>query len=278
MPGVGSGPDQHHIDAGGDESRLQRRLEHVSGHARVLADEHAAAARRQHARRGARQAQRKIHRHRRLPDPAAHAVGAEILVQRLRSLQHRTDHADRIPRRSDIVGADDSCALDHRQRRQPQAAVQPLIHALPQNSADEALARHADQQRRPERAEARQFSQQRQVVRQAFAEPKSRIERNGLAGHAGLDAGTPFVRQELASPRPPRHHSADCPASYAAHPACASDTRPTWDCGRDRARPGARSAYTSLTMQAPAATAAAITWVWWCRWKSRYRSWRQCPR
>ena len=72
-------PDQHHVDAGRDEARLQRRLEHIARHARVLADEHAAALRREHARRRARQPQREIHGHRRLADPAAHAVGAEIL-------------------------------------------------------------------------------------------------------------------------------------------------------------------------------------------------------
>src|ERR1700730_9139222 len=73
--------DQHDIDPRGDESRLQGGLEHVSGDACVLADQHASAARSQHSRGGARQAERKIHGHGRLTDTAAHTVGAEIFVQ-----------------------------------------------------------------------------------------------------------------------------------------------------------------------------------------------------
>ena len=76
--GRGQRPDQHDIDAGGDESRLQRRLEHVARQAGVFADEHAAALRRQHARGGTRQPQREIHGHGRLADAAAHAIGAEV--------------------------------------------------------------------------------------------------------------------------------------------------------------------------------------------------------
>src|SRR5882672_2861758 len=76
------GADQHHIDARGNESRLQGRLEHVPGHARVLADEHpSSAAGSQHSRGRARQAQGKIHGHGRLTDSAAHAIGAEISIQ-----------------------------------------------------------------------------------------------------------------------------------------------------------------------------------------------------
>ena len=74
--------DQHDIDAGGGKTCLERRLEHVARNARVFADEHAPADPGQHPRSGARQAQRKIHGHRRFADAAAHAIGAEISVQR----------------------------------------------------------------------------------------------------------------------------------------------------------------------------------------------------
>src|SRR5580698_8519103 len=73
-------PNQHHIDTGRDKTRLQRRFKHVSGDARVLADEHAAATGCQHARRGTGQAQGKIHGHRRRADPTTNPVGTEIVA------------------------------------------------------------------------------------------------------------------------------------------------------------------------------------------------------
>ena len=39
IAGVGSGPDQHHVHAHRDEAGGQRRLEHVAGEPRVLADD-----------------------------------------------------------------------------------------------------------------------------------------------------------------------------------------------------------------------------------------------
>src|SRR5690606_151624 len=51
----------------------------VAGHARVLADDDLAALGRQQARGGAGQPQREVDGHRRITDPAADSVGAEIL-------------------------------------------------------------------------------------------------------------------------------------------------------------------------------------------------------
>ena len=67
-----------HVHARGDETRFERRFEHVAGHARVLADQHPATVGSQHARRGAGQAQREIHSHRVVADPAADAIGTEV--------------------------------------------------------------------------------------------------------------------------------------------------------------------------------------------------------
>src|SRR5690606_15626359 len=71
---------QQHVDAGRDEAGLERRLEHVAGHARVLADQNGAALRRERARGRAREPQRKIHRHWVGTDPAANTVRAEIAL------------------------------------------------------------------------------------------------------------------------------------------------------------------------------------------------------
>ena len=78
-------PDQHDVDAGGDEARLERRLEHVAREARVLADQHRAALGRQHAGRRARQLQREVDGHRVL----AHAPATPSVPKyRRRQLPH----------------------------------------------------------------------------------------------------------------------------------------------------------------------------------------------
>ena len=74
--------EQAHVGTGGDQARLQRRLEHVAGHARVLADQHRrpfAAAAQGHARR-ATQAQHELGGDRPLADLSADAVGAEVFA------------------------------------------------------------------------------------------------------------------------------------------------------------------------------------------------------
>jgi hypothetical protein len=57
--------------------RFERGLEHVAGQARVFADEHRAALRRQHARGGAREVEREIHGHRVVAHLPAYTIGAE---------------------------------------------------------------------------------------------------------------------------------------------------------------------------------------------------------
>src|SRR6202020_2049914 len=69
--GRGQRTDQEDVDAGGDEARFERRFEHVAGDARVLADQHASAARGQNACGCAREPQCEIDRHRRLAAAAA---------------------------------------------------------------------------------------------------------------------------------------------------------------------------------------------------------------
>jgi hypothetical protein len=63
-----------------DEAGFQRGLEHVPGQARVLADEHRSAVRREDARGRAGEAQREFRAHGILPDAPPDAVGAEIVL------------------------------------------------------------------------------------------------------------------------------------------------------------------------------------------------------
>ena len=145
MPGVGSGPIRSTSTPAATKPGLERRLEHVARDARVLADEHAAALGREDARRGARQPQREIHRHRRLADAAPNAVSAEILSQiALPSITAFTMRY-RIERRSHVMGAHDAGALLTANAASPRPAVQPLGHSPSEHPADEALARDADE-------------------------------------------------------------------------------------------------------------------------------------
>ena len=77
---------QQYIDTGRRQPRLQRRLQHITGNAGVLADQHRwpAAARglaRQHLAGGIAQTHHKIRGNRRFAHRAAHAVGAEIFTR-----------------------------------------------------------------------------------------------------------------------------------------------------------------------------------------------------
>ena len=73
------------VDARRRQSRFERRLEQVTRDPRVLADEdrrpraRASRLRRQHAARRPAELQHELRRDRRLADPAADSVGAEVL-------------------------------------------------------------------------------------------------------------------------------------------------------------------------------------------------------
>ena len=79
-------PGQHHVDARRRETRLQCRFQHVTRHARVLADQHrrTVAALRpavrtcQHLAGGVAQPQDEVGRDRRIADLAANTIGSEI--------------------------------------------------------------------------------------------------------------------------------------------------------------------------------------------------------
>ena len=75
--------EQGHVHAHRDEARGQRRLQHVAGEPRVLADHHAMAviAAREVAARREAEPQRDLRGHRRLVGGAADAVGTEQLAR-----------------------------------------------------------------------------------------------------------------------------------------------------------------------------------------------------
>ena len=92
--GCGQGAREIDVDAGGREPGFERRLEKISGNARVLADEHrrriAGLALRfvhQHASRGVAEPEHQLGRNRLLTHAAAHTVGTEIAF-----LRHVTAH------------------------------------------------------------------------------------------------------------------------------------------------------------------------------------------
>ena len=90
---------QLHVNAGGDQAGLERRLEHVVGDAGVLADDHqrlapfapASGQLLQDVAIGIAQAQDEIRRDRAFADPAADPIGAEVFAGHRR----RPDRATR---------------------------------------------------------------------------------------------------------------------------------------------------------------------------------------
>ena len=178
--------DQHDVDAGGDEAGLERGFEHVAGQARVLADEHRAALGREHARRGARQAQREIHGHRMFADPAANAVGAEILTC------HRTPCLPAITaaahaRLASTVAATSWARTIRAPCRTAMAASATLparrsSTARPESVAEHRLARQPDQHRHAQRRASRAGRRAaRGCATSRLAEAETRIDDEPLA-------------------------------------------------------------------------------------------------
>ena len=128
---------QQHVDAGRGEARLERRLDHVAGDARVLADQHRRARARpalQHAADGMAQAQHEVGRDRRLPTvPRMPSVPKYVLLMvssaavwsvGRSAAPARLPDRQRIDRRGDIVHAHDARAALHRQQRRRDAGRQ----------------------------------------------------------------------------------------------------------------------------------------------------------
>ena len=189
MPGRRQRADQHHIDARGDEARFERRLEHVARQPRVLADEHGAALRREHPRRGAREPQREIHRHRVLADVAAHAIGAKVFpAHRSCSvvLSERLAKAlailDRIDRRRHIVCPDDRRAALDGQSRQRHAAREPVARRPTRDDTDHATC--ATRRRAPDRpgpVNARRLRSRSRLCSRRLAEADPGIDADRIA-------------------------------------------------------------------------------------------------
>ena len=217
--------DQAHVDAGGDEARLERGFEHVAGQARVLADECGAAIGREHAGRGAREPQRELDGHGFLADPAAHAIGAEILPGHLllaprrdalaaaratvlasfRYLASRPRSATATLTASTVAAT--SCA---RMIDAPACTANAAATALPTTRSRAGrpvmipmtrLARDADQQRIAQIRERAQVAQQFDVVLVRLAEPDAGIDADRIARDACFPAGVGARKRGIRGPR-----------------------------------------------------------------------------
>ena len=185
MPGRRQRADEHDVHAGGDEARFERGFEHVAGQARVLADEHRAALGREHARRGAREAQREIHGHRVFADAAANAIGAEILTCHRMLLPWLTAAATRTAstRGGHVVGAHDTRSVENRNGGQCDAARQSLVHRAARELRQHGLARQArPTSGTPSASKRREMFEQREVVSRASCRIRTR-DRSRVARH-----------------------------------------------------------------------------------------------
>jgi hypothetical protein len=144
------------------------------------------------------------------------------------------------------------------QRRQPEAAVQSLIGGPIPKMRPMKLLRDTPPAAANPAPPGAAALEQRHVVLQTLAETHARIDAIASRAMPARQAGV-ALRSKNSHTSPLRHGTPGSAAWYAARPACASDTlRLPAPAAQSRA-PGARSAYTSLTMHAPAAVAAAIT-------------------
>ena len=220
--------DQQHVHAGGDESRLERGFEHVAGDARVLADEYAAAVRREHARGGARELAG-----RNPPSSAARPPGRAPRRFRNTPLNGLSrpctalDHPDGIARRRHIVRAH-AYARPRPQPRPQARGRRPAAPAAgrPSTRPMVALARHPDQERRARAPrDAPRFLSNARLCSCRLPKPKPGSSAIGLRRNPRREAGRALLAQEGS-------HLADHvmivrvrPAWCAARPACASGTR-----------------------------------------------------
>src|SRR6516225_11714718 len=85
-------------------------------------------------------------------------------------------HLQGVDRRSHIVRADDSRALERGENRERHTAVNALAGRPACQCADRRLARQPDQQRRAIHGELREVPQQCQIVLQVLAETESGVD------------------------------------------------------------------------------------------------------
>ena len=126
--------------------------------------------------------------------------------------------------------------------------------------ADEGFPGNPEQQRPARRTEPVQRTQQRQIVIEGFAKTDARIETQRLGIDAGGDQRLPAARRKTRAPRPPHPRSAARCCMVRGSPCMCITTTPQALAAQTPGIAGsARSPLTSLTMSAPAASAAAAT-------------------
>ena len=122
--------EQHHIRAGRGQTSLQGRLEHITGDARVLADQNAALALLAKCHPGCpAELEHEFRGYREVTDTPTNTVSTKIfsthptIPSNLFGRFNRGDHPYHINCLRHIVHSQDVCALAQRQRSQGQTAI-----------------------------------------------------------------------------------------------------------------------------------------------------------
>ena len=213
-----------HVDAGGDEARLERRLEHVAREARVLADQHRAALGRQHPGRRARQLQREVDGHRVLAHAPAHAVGAEIPSTQLFSPHHGGDNLQCLHRRGDVVRADDARAAERREHRERDAAMTRSPGGQPVSVPTMDLRDKPTNTGSPGTVSSRRCRSSVRLCARVLPKPNPGSMTMRARADAGRRGRPPPARPGRPAPRRPHRRSAGRLHGARLAPACASGT------------------------------------------------------
>src|SRR5215831_13752638 len=96
----------------------------------------------------------------------------------------RREHGERVPRRGDVVDADDSSAALDREQSRGEAAREPVVGGPPRDRAERRLARPAGKHGQADLAEASEVAQQLEVVRDRLAESEAGVDDDALARDA----------------------------------------------------------------------------------------------
>ncbi len=187
--GRGQRTDQHHVDAGRNESRLQRGLEEIAGQPRVLADKHTPAGGCQHPRRSTREPQRKIYRHGRLPDASAYSIGTEAAHrQPTGSAPWRPCNTALTMRTASRVGATSWV-------RMIRAPMETASAARPRPPYRRSSALRS--RMRPMKLFRDTPTKQSHVVFQSFTKANPRIQHDGVLRHPRRQAGFARLHEEF---------------------------------------------------------------------------------
>src|SRR4051812_12799821 len=107
--------------------------------------------------------------------PRTPSVPKNLRAIEICSLCNRSGNADRVDRGGHVVGAHDTRSVENRNGSQCDAARSSIINCAARERLEHGLARQSRRQYHAQLLETAKMFEQRQIVRDALAEPEARI-------------------------------------------------------------------------------------------------------